>query len=331
MAVEAPERPHTRGPISEGPRPPGVVTDHLFRWLTLGAGLMVLVILGLILFSTTREALPWFRSEGFGAIIGHDWIPAGNNPKFGALPLICGTLLVSAIALTLAVPLSIGIALFVTEVAPRPLRKPVIYVIDLLAVIPSVVYGLWGLSVLVTPIKGVYDDVASTVSSIPVLNTVFSGDPHPSGRSFMTAGIVVAIMITPIITSLTREVFATVPTSQKEAALAMGATRWEMIRGAVFPHSRSGVVAAVLIGLGRAMGETIAVALLSGSSPRITGRLFSSGDAMAAIIANQFNEATDTWRSALIGLGVVLFFLTIVIGVIARAVLHASERRMAGT
>lgn len=291
---------------------------------------MVFVILGLILFSTTSEALPWFRSEGFGAIIGHDWIPAGKNIEFGALPLICGTLLVSAIALTLAVPLSIGIALFVTEVAPRRLRKPVIYVIDLLAVIPSVVYGLWGISVLIMPIKGVYDDVASTVSSIPVLNTVFSGDPT-SGRSFMTAGIVVAIMITPIITSLTREVFATVPTSQKEAALAMGATRWEMIRGAVFPHSRRGAVAAVLIGLGRAMGETIAVALLIGSSQRITGRLFSSGDAMAAIIPNQFNEATGTWRSALIGLGVVLFLLTIVIGVIARAVLHASERRMAGT
>jgi phosphate transport system permease protein len=328
MAVEAPERPQTRGPISEGPRPPGAVIDHLFRWLTLGAGLMVLVILAGIVYATTKQALPWFRSEGFDAITGHDWIP--SQGKFGALPLICGTLLVSAIALALAVPISIGIALFVTEVAPRWLRKPVIYVIDLLAVIPSVVYGLWALAVLVEPALDAYRSVEDAVAGIPVLNTIVSGDPA-SGRSFMTAGIVVAIMITPIITSLTREVFATVPTSQKEAALAMGATRWEMIRGAVFPHSRSGLVAAVLIGLGRAMGETIAVALLVGSSPRITAHLFSSGDAMAAIIANQFNEATGTWRSALIGLGVVLFFITIVIGVIARAVLHASERRMAGT
>jgi phosphate transport system permease protein len=330
MAVEAPKRPGTRGPISEGPRPPGAVIDHLFRWLTLGAGLMVLVILVLIVYSTTKQALPWFRSEGFGAIFGKHWIPAGKNVEFGALPLICGTLLVSAIALALAVPISIGIALFVTEVAPRWLRKPVIYVIDLLAVIPSVVYGLWALAVLVQPALDAYTSVQDAVANIPVLKTIFSGDPA-SGRSFMTAGIVVAIMVTPIITSLTREVFATVPTSQKEAALAMGATRWEMIRGAVFPHSRSGVVAAVLIGLGRAMGETIAVALLIGSSPRITARVFSSGDAMAAIIANQFNEATGTWRSALIGLGVVLFFITIVIGVIARAVVHASERRMAGT
>jgi phosphate transport system permease protein len=327
MAVEAPERPQARGPISEGPRPPGAVVDHLFRWLTLGAGLMVLVILVLIVYSMTQQALPWFRSEGIDAIIGPDWIPSQH--EFGGLPLVCGTLLVGAISVTVAVPLSICIALFVTEVAPRWLRTPVIYVIDLLAVIPSVVYGLWGVDVLVGPAQDAYTNVQDAVAGIPVLRTIFSGDPV-SGRSFMTAGLVVAVMITPIVTSLTREVFATVPVSQKEAALAMGATRWEMIRGAVFPHSRRGVVSAVLIGLGRAMGETIAVALLIGSSQRVTGRLFSSGDAMAAIIPNQFGEATGTWRAALIGLGVVLLFITVVIGVIARVTLQLSERRITG-
>ncbi|MEY2518046.1 MAG: phosphate transport system permease protein, partial [bacterium] len=168
-----------------------------------------------------------------------------------------------------------------------------------------------------------------TFAHIPVLNILFSGRPL-TGVRFMTAGLVVALMITPIITSITREVFATVPVAQKEAAVALGATRWEMIRGSVFPHSRSGIVGAVLIGLGRAMGETIAVALVIGSATSLSGRLFSPGDTMAAVIANQFGEATDTYRAALIGLGVVLFVITIVIGVIARAFVARIDARSAG-
>jgi phosphate transport system permease protein len=162
-----------------------------------------------------------------------------------------------------------------------------------------------------------------------VLRTLFSGRPV-SGVSYMTAGIIVALMITPIITSITREVFETVPKAQKEAAVALGATRWEMIRGAVFPHSRSGIVGAVLIGLGRAMGETIAVALVIGSATSLTARVFSPGDTMAAVIANQFGEATGTYRAALVGLGVVLFAITIIIGVIARAFVARADARSAG-
>jgi phosphate transport system permease protein len=178
------------------------------------------------------------------------------------------------------------------------------------------VYGLWALVVLAEPLANLFQTISDATASIPILNTLFA-NPSASGKSFMTAGIIVAIMITPIITSITREVFATVPPAQKEAALALGATRWEMIRGAVFPHSRSGMVAGTMIGLGRAMGETIAIALVVGSSPRITANIFGPGDTLASIIANQFGEASGTHRAALIGCGVVLFAITILISMAA--------------
>ena len=313
--------------LTDGHRPPGLVADRAFRLLALLAGFSVLVILGLIAFSTTHEAWPVFSKEGVHFFTSKTWDVPGQH--FGALAFIYGTLIVSAIALVLSVPVSIGLALFITEVAPRRLRRSIVYVIDLLAAVPSVVYGLWGLLVLAPAIAGFYGNVASAVRPVPILHTLLSGRPV-SGVSFMTAGAIVALMITPIITSITREVFATVPTAQKEAAVALGATRWEMIRGAVFPHSRSGLVGAVLIGLGRAMGETIAVALLIGSATSITARLFSPGDAMASVIANQFGEAVDVQRAALIGLGVVLFAITIVVGVIARGFVARVEARSAG-
>jgi phosphate transport system permease protein len=289
--------------------------------------LSVLLILGLIAFSTTHEAWPVFSQEGLGFFTSKTWDVPGRH--FGALAFIYGTLVVSAIALVIAVPVSIGIALFITEVAPRRLRRPIVYVVDLLAAVPSVVYGLWGVRVLASDVPGFYGNISDAFASIPLLGTLFSGKPL-SGVSFMTAGLIVALMITPIITSITREVFATVPTAQKEAAVALGATRLEMIRGAVFPHSRSGIVGAVLIGLGRAMGETIAVALVIGSATSLTGRLFSPGNTMAAAIANQFGEATGTYRAGLIGLGVVLFAITIVIGVVARAFVARVEARSSG-
>jgi len=205
-----------------------------------------------------------------------------------------------------------------------------VYTVDLLAAIPSVVYGLWALFVLAEPLANLFQSLSDATASIPVLKTLFA-NPSASGKSFMTAGIIVAIMITPIITSITREVFATVPSSQKEAALALGATRWEMIRGAVFPHSRSGMVAGTMIGLGRAMGETIAIALVIGASPRITANILGPGDTLASIIANQFGEASGTHRAALIGCGVVLFAITIVISMAARAVVSRAGRRTAGT
>jgi phosphate transport system permease protein len=313
--------------LSDGHRPPGLVADRAFRWVSLLAGLSVLVILGLIAFSTTHEAWPAFSKEGLHFFTSKTWDVPGRH--FGALAFIYGTLVVSAIALVFSVPVSIGIALFITEIAPRRLRRSIVSVIDLLAAVPSVVYGLWGARLFALDATGFYGDVERTFRHVPILHTLLSGRPI-SGFSFMTAGIIVALMITPIITSITREVFVTVPTAQKEAAVALGATRWEMIRGSVFPHSRSGIVGAVLIGLGRAMGETIAVALVIGSATSVTARLFSPGDTMASAIANQFGEATGTYRAALVGLGVVLFAITIVIGVIARAFVARVDARSAG-
>jgi phosphate transport system permease protein len=314
-------------PLTGGPRPHGRLADRVFRWLALGAGLMVLAILALIAISTTNQALPWFRQEGvLKAVFSDNWDPAHN--QFGAGGLLYGTLLVAVIAMVLAVPVSVGIALFVTEVCPKPLRRPIVYTIDLLAAIPSVVFGLWALNSLAQPtLSDLYQSISDATSGIPVIRTLTAA-PAANGLSYMTAGIIVAIMVTPIITSLVREVFATCPSAQKEAALALGATRWEMIRGAVFPHSRSGIVAASMIGLGRALGETIAVALVVGSAtPAISAHLFGPGQTMAGIIPNAFGEATGTFRSALIGLGVVLFVVTIGIGITARAVVARSDRR----
>ncbi|HEY6319833.1 MAG TPA: phosphate ABC transporter permease subunit PstC [Acidimicrobiia bacterium] len=327
MATETLAPPSPQG-LREGKPPPGRATDQIFRVLCLASGLLVLVILGLIIVTTANQASDWFRTEGLSALFSSNWDPAHNH--FGALGLAYGTVLVSSIALLFAVPVSVGIALFVTEVSPRFLRRPVVYVIDLLAAIPSVVFGLWALNQFTHPLANIYSSISSATSGIPILDSLFA-HPSASGQAFFTAGLVVAIMITPIVTAITREVFATTPASQKEAALALGATRWEMIRGSVFPHSRSGVASAVIIGFGRAVGETIAVALIVGSSPRLTAQIFGTGDTMASIIANEFGDASGTWRSALIGLGLVLLIMTVIIGFVARAILSRAERRMGVT
>ena len=317
----APEPRSPKGPLQSGSRR----ADQLFSWLCLGSGLLVLVVLGLILVSTGNEAMPAFRVEGLGFLTSKVWNPAAG--QFGALAFIYGTLVASAIALVIAVPISFGLALFITEIAPKKLRTPVVYIMDLLAAVPSVVYGLWGIAVFGPEIAKVYDDVSRAFDGIPVLGNVLHG---ANGRSFMTAGIILAVMITPIVTSISREVFATVPRDQKEAAWGLGATRFEMIRGAVLPYSRNGLVGAVMLGLGRAMGETIAVALVIGSVPSIRASLFESGDAMAAVVANQFGEATGTHRAALIGLGVVLFVMTVIVNVLARKVTGRADRRLGG-
>ena len=332
MAVKAPPRPSdspapaARG-LGTGERPPGRVSDRLFAMVALAAGLLVLVILVLIAYTTTKNAWPWFEAEGLG-IFSDNWDPAKG--QFGAGAMIYGTFLVGVIALLISVPISVGIALFVTEVAPGKLRKLIIYAVDLLAAIPSVVYGLWALDALTpNPLADVYDSISSATSGIPIIGDI-TADPSKTGLSYMTAGIIVAIMITPIVTSLTREVFATTPAMLKEASYAMGATRWEMIRGSVFPHSRGGLTSAVMIGLGRAIGETIAVALLIGSSQHISEKIFGPGDTLASIIANQFGEATGIQRSALIGMGVVLFVLTVAVGMLARGIVTRYERRSGG-
>ncbi len=312
----------------------GARIDTGFRVLALAAGIAVLVILALIAISTTHEAWPVFRKSGVEFFTSTRWVP--NDPDgpgpatahYGVLAFVYGTLMASAIAVLLAVPVSVGIALFATEVAPRRVRRALTSLVDLLAAIPSVVYGLWGFAVLAPATVGFYRHLHDWSGPLPVLNKMFG--PDPSGRSLMTAGIVLAIMITPIITSITREVFTTVPRGEKDAALALGATRWEMIRSAVLPHSFGGMTGAVMLGLGRAMGETIAVALVIGSSPQIVANLFKSADAMPSQIANQWGEATGTFRAALMGLGVTLFVITIVVNMTARFVVGRAQVRMRG-
>ncbi|HTT55163.1 MAG TPA: phosphate ABC transporter permease subunit PstC [Streptosporangiaceae bacterium] len=301
------------------------LADRGFQWLALAAGLLVLIILLLIAVTTTEQASSWFSTEGT-KIFGTVWDPSAN--KFGATPFLYGTAVTGIIALVMAVPVSVAIALLLTEVVPYRLARPIVYVVDLLAVVPSVVWGLWGILVFAPWIQHIYADIASAVNGIPVLGSLF-GAPT-SGASFFTAGIILAFMITPIVTSLSREVMATVPTVDREGAYALGATRWEMIRGVVWPHSQGGVVGAVLLGLGRAIGETIAVALVIGSSPTITSHLFAPGYNMPAVIANQFGESTGVWKAGLMGLGVLLFVFTIIVNVIARAAVDRSARRMRG-
>jgi phosphate transport system permease protein len=300
--------------------------DRSFQVLALAAGLLVLVILVLIAVSTSQQASSWFSTEGLSGIFSTTWNPAAG--KFGALAFMYGTAITAVIALVMAVPVSVGIALLLTEVVPRRWARPIVYVIDLLAVVPSVVWGLWGILVFAPWIAGIYGSIGSGVKGIPVLGSLFG--PPTSGASFFTAGIILAFMITPIVTSLSREVIATVPAIDREGAYALGATRWEMIRGAVWPHSQGGVVGAVLLGLGRAMGETIAVALVIGSSATITSHLFAPGDSMPAVIASQFGEASGVFRAGLMGLGVLLFIMTIIINIVARGIVERSARRKRG-
>ncbi len=304
---------------------PGAVADRAFRWTAMAAGTTVLAVLALIAAAMTRQAWPAWTELGASYFFGTEWIP--SEGKYGILPLVYGTIVVSLIALVFAVPMSVGIALFVTEVAPDRVRRPVITIVDLLAAVPSVVFGLWAFYNLLPGFQTVFNNIASAVSSIPVLNVLFGPS---TGSSFMSAGLILALMITPIITSVTREVFATVPINDKSGALALGATRWEMIRGVVFPHSFGGMTGAVMLGLGRAMGETVAVALIIGAVPRISLNLFGVGETMPAQIFRQLSEAGATLRSALIGLGVVLLVLTVLVNVSARRMVTVIDGRMQG-
>jgi phosphate transport system permease protein len=285
------------------------------------------VILVLIAVTTTQQSTSWFTHEGFSGIFSTNWDPSTNS--FGAMTFVYGTAVTAVIAIIIAVPVSVSIALLLNEVVPGRWSRPIVYVIDLLAVVPSVVWGLWGILVFAPWVQHIYSSIASGLTGIPVLSFFFGGT-NTSGASFFTAGLILAFMITPIVTSLSREVIATVPAIDKEGAYALGATRWEMIRGAVWPHSQGGVVGAVLLGLGRAMGETIAAALVIGASPTITSHLFSPGYSMPAVIANQFGESYGVFRAALIGMGVLLFVITIIVNLVARGVVERSARRGRG-
>ncbi|MEO8701579.1 MAG: phosphate ABC transporter permease subunit PstC [Kofleriaceae bacterium] len=277
--------------------------DTAFRYLAIAAAAAVLIILALVAGTMLQRALPVFDKMGLEFFTSKHWSEADKH--YGALAFIFGTLYTALIALVIAVPVSLGVALFITQIAPRWLKKPLIYLIDLCAVVPSVVWGLWGVLVL--------------------------SNHFGLGRSFLTAGVILAVMITPIITSLSREVIETTPTTDKEAALALGATRWEMIRAAVLPHSKGGLVGSVMLGLGRAMGETIAAALVIGSAlGQITPNPFASGNSMPAVIANEWGEADDLHKSALIALAITLFLITIVVNLAATAIVQRSTKRSRG-
>lgn len=285
----------------------GRAGDKVFSGLTLFAGCLILVVLFAVAVFLIVQALPTFAAdpakitggEGFGAYI---W------------PILIGTLIAAVIALVIATPVGIGVALFISHYAPRKLAQSLGYVVDLLAAIPSVVYGAWGVAVLAPALVPVYNWLAENAGWIPI----FQGPASQTGKTMLTAGIVLAVMILPIITSLSREIFLQTPKLHEEAALAMGSTRWEMIRMAVFPFARAGVVSAVMLGLGRALGETMAVALVLSSGGLIPSLIKSGNQTIAAEIALNFPEAFGLRLSELIAAGLVLFVITLAVNMIAR-------------
>jgi phosphate ABC transporter permease protein PstC len=301
------------------------LADPLFRLvLTALAGLILALIVFFFIFLIAK-AHPAFAKFGvFGFAFRDNWDV--SRGIFEAWALVVGTLITSAIALVIGVPVAVAAALYVTELAPRRVRGPLTILIDLLAAVPSVVYGLWGVFVLIPRLKPAEQWFSDTFSFLP-----FVGGPV-AGPNVFIAGLILAIMILPIVSAISREVIQTVPGDQKEAALALGATRWEMIRLSVLPYSRSGIVGASMLGLGRAIGETIAVTLVVGNAPSVPHTIFDQGYTLAAVIANEFGEAANNplHVGALIAAGLVLFVLTLAVNALARAVVERSGRRMAG-
>lgn len=298
--------------------------DRLFRWLLLATVGLVLLALGSAALSMLWGGRHALQASGLDFLFSADWNPV--EKRFGALVPIYGTLVTALIAMVIAVPVSYGIALFLTEVAPRPLRAPLNAAIELLAAIPSIIYGMWGLFVLVPVMtRSVTPWANAHLGTLPVVGPLFQGPPI--GIGMLTAGIVLAIMVIPFIASVMREVFLTVPTRLKESAYALGSTRWEVSRDIVLPYTRSAVIGGIFLGLGRALGETMAVAFVIGNSTRFTASLLEPGTTIAALIANDFGEATKAYRSALLLLGFVLFVVTFVVLALARWMLRRLSRR----
>src|SRR5271166_6638882 len=298
----------------------GEVQDRVFRSAMILCGLAVLAILGLIVYElVSRSQLSW-QAFGFKIFRVSEWDPV--NKQFGALPFIYGTLVSSLVAVILAVPLAVGVAVFTTEMCPRALRGPLSFFVELLAAIPSVIYGLWAIFILV-PLLSNY--VQPFLSRTLGWTGFFDGPPY--GISMLAAGIILAIMIIPIISSITREVLMVAPQHQREAALALGATRWEMIRVGVLRNARAGIMGGVILGLGRALGETMAVTMVIGNRPEIAKSLFAPGYTMASVLANEFSEATgDLNLAALIEIGLALFLVTIVVNALARLLVWTVTR-----
>ncbi|MDQ6915244.1 MAG: phosphate ABC transporter permease subunit PstC [Actinomycetota bacterium] len=287
--------------------------DRALKWGLTGLAGAILVLIGFFFVRLYVESNLAFSRFGFlGFAFGNDWNIQANH--YGALPLLVGTLITSTVALAIGVPVAVAAALFLTEMCPRRLRPPLTALVELLAAVPSVVYGLWGFFVLVPKLRPAEQWFADTFSFVP-----FVGG-HVAGPNYFIAGLILAIMILPIVSAISREVIVTVPADHKEAALALGATRWEMIRTAVLPYSRAGISGAAMLGLGRAIGETIAVTIVIGNATTIGHQVFDQGYTLAAVIANEFGEAASTpiHRAALIAAGLILFVLTLVVNLVAR-------------
>jgi phosphate transport system permease protein len=309
----------TRAPVWRA-APGGEIPDRIFKVAMQACGLAVLGLLALIIYELVLRSGQSWHAFGFKFFVRSEWDPV--NEHFGALPFIYGTLVSSLLALLIAVPLAIGVAVFTTEMCPRALRGPLSFFVELLAAIPSVIYGLWAIFVLIPILSGY---VQPFLSKTLGWTHLFEGPPF--GYSMLAAGIILAIMIIPIISSITREVLMAVPQHQREAALALGATRWEMIRISVLRNARAGIVGGIILGLGRALGETMAVTMVIGNRPEIAKSLFAPGYTMASVLANEFSEATgDVYLSALIEIGLALFLVTVVVNALAQLLVWTVTR-----
>lgn len=318
VAVDNGARSPIRTYLSQ--RGSGRFADNSFAVLVLACACSIFAIVIFIFSILVQSSHLSLVQFGWKFFARSAWDPVSGD--FGALPFIYGTLATSVLALLIAVPLALGVAIFLTELCPRPLRAPISFLTELLAAIPSVVYGLWGVFVLVPLMRDVIGPFFSTTLGW----TGFFEGPN-FGVGLLTASIILSIMILPIISSLSRDIMLAVPNSQREAALALGATRWEMIRIGVLRNSRIGIVGAVMLGLGRALGETIAVTMVIGNHPEISKSLFAPSYSLASVIANEFAEASgDLYRSSLIEIGLALFLVTIVVNAIARLMVWAVTR-----
>ena len=307
----------------------GAGADRAFQTITAGAAWFVLVLLGAIALSMAWGGRLAFKTFGWHFITSREWDAVGGH--FGALVPIYGTLVTSAIALIIAVPVSIGIALFLTDIAPRWTRGPIAIAIELLAAIPSIIYGMWGLFVF-APFMAAHVEpwLADHLGGKAVIGPLFSGPPI--GIGMLTAGIVLGVMVIPFIAAVAREVFSAVPAPLRESAVALGSTRWEVIRSVTLPYTRSAIIGAIFLGLGRALGETMAVTFVLGNAHDLSASLLMPSNSIAAAIANEFTEAdTDLYRSSLIALGFLLFVVTFIVLTIAKLLLARVIKQMGRT
>lgn len=302
------------------------VGDQTFKAITQFSAITVLVLLAGVMLALVHGSLPAWRAFGFDFFTSQSWNPV--TEKFGALPAIYGTLLTSFIAMLIGIPVSLGIAIFLTEICPQSLRRTIGIAIELLAGIPSIIYGIWGLFVFAPFLQQhVQPFLIAVFGEIPILSTLFAGPPY--GIGVFTAGLILAIMVLPFITSISRDVFEAVPPVLKEAAYGLGCTTWEVARYVVLPYTRVGVIGGVMLGLGRALGETMAVTFVIGNAHRISGSLLAPGTTISATIANEFTEAVgDLYTSALIALGLILFVITFIVLAIARLLLLRLNARV---